>query len=313
MRRWALRIGFVAALALAGAGFIHASGVAPKYLGICSMSDLTQSTDPEVERYFYPGGTAFDTDLACAAKAIAEGRALTAGELTALEGKVDMRAGDDITLLNFAALKQNLAVIDQLLAIGADPTLPLKTSGPDIYDSFISLISTGSGAIATEMMALYLKHGGDPDRRAGVNNTPLVSGAALMANVESFKILVDADADVWQPEGPVIYSPNGPIPEEQLDQTDVKLDGAAILRAAANAKRENDFSMLDYAIEKGAIDHVDNARIGRLLHWVTFYTMRDDEPSREIVRMTRLIMDRTGYAGDANTREALEFGRARGW
>jgi hypothetical protein len=307
-----MRTDLLAVLLMAGAGLIHGSGVLPKYLGICSMQDVVQGRDPEVDRYFYPGGPSLDIDLACAARATAEGRALTPGELSALAGKIDMRAGDDITLLNFAALKQNLAVIDQLLEAGADPTLPLKTSGPDAYDSFISLVARGSRPVATEMLKLYLDHGGDPDLKAGVNNTPLAASAALMSNVESFKALTDAGADLWQPEGPTRYSREGPVPQSQLDQSQVEPHSAPIF-IAAKTSAQNGFANLEYAIEHGGVEDARPDQIEMLIDWISFYTFRDDEISRNIVGSVRQVIERTRYPGDARSSEVLAFGERHGW
>ena len=101
------------------------------------MADTNATDDPDVERYFNDGTDRYDEDLYHAAKRIAAGQALTVAELDAVKSKVNKRSGDDISLLPLALWKKNAAAFDQLLSIGADPTLPLKLTGEHVYDSVL--------------------------------------------------------------------------------------------------------------------------------------------------------------------------------
>ena len=305
------------------ASAVFASGKTRPFLtrfGVCTMTDLTEKIEnaddaAHVERYFHHEDEAYDADLYCAAKRIARKQPLTEGELAALKGKVNQRAWDDISLLPFALWKHNALAADQLLGLGADPTLPFKRKGPHAYESFISSVMEGTYPIATEMLKLYLKHGGDPNYRSGVNNTPLVADAALVKNYESYTLLIDHGADVWKIEGPSRYSPDGPIPDADIviKPHDEKYDRTAIYIATGTVSLYNDCRFLDYAIASGALKGIEAKRIGYLIEWIGSYEMRDDVISRNIASRIRTVMEITGYPGNKRSARVLDYATHQGW
>ncbi len=217
------------------------------------MADTNATDDPDVERYFNDGTDRYDEDLYHAAKRIAAGQALTVAELDAVKSKVNKRSGDDISLLPLALWKKNAAAFDQLLSIGADPTLPLKLTGEHVYDSVLMGIAQGSEPIATEFPRLYLKHGGSPNARMGVNQDPLVEFAATMENFESYKLRLDHGADVWKLSGPTRWSESGPLratdvnPSSPTISTTISTEDNALETAALIGSRNGDYKFVDYA------------------------------------------------------------------
>ena len=297
------------ALSAGGSSYLSTDSIS------CKVAELTQADDPEVERYFHDRDTKYDQDLYCAARRIAAKEPLSDSALDLLKRKVNQRAGDDITLLPFAALKQNLAALDQLFAYGADPYLPLKRKGPSAYDSLISVVSEGDYPIATEIMMLYLKHGGDPNYRGGVNNTPLIANTALMQNFDSYRLLIDHGADVWKKEGPSRFSHDGPLPEDQIvaPLQDEKYFSTAIYIAARVASRKNDYRFLDYAFDKGVLRQADRKQVGYLIEWIGSYELRNDPISRSIVARVRRVLLETNYPGNEESEKILEYAWKEGW
>lgn len=279
------------------------------------MELRNSEADGKAELYFGDHQDGYDHDLYCAALRISLKEPLTEQELASLKGKVNQRGKQDITLLNFSILppNENLAAVDQLMTIGADPTLPLKRKGGLFYSNLISDAARGTKPLATDIIALYLKHGGDPNFKGGVANTPLVASTALMENFESFKLLVDHGADVWAPEGPSRYTEDGPVPDDKLDCSQLDYDNSAILNAAYFANVSNDYRMLNYTIDHGCLKKVAEKQIAFLLGWVSFYELRDNAISRNIVTTTRRIIAETHYPGDKRSREVLAYGETHGW
>ena len=282
------------------------------------MADTNATDDPDVERYFNDGTDRYDEDLYHAAKRIAAGQALTVAELDAVKSKVNKRSGDDISLLPLALWKKNAAAFDQLLSIGADPTLPLKLTGEHVYDSVLMGIAQGSEPIATEFLRLYLKHGGSPNARMGVNQDPLVKSAATMENFESYKLLIDHGADVWKLSGPTRWSESGPLratdvnPKQSDDIYNDFYQDNALETAALIGSRNGDYKFVDYAFDHGALKDASHKQIAYIVHWL-YLPPRDDAQTRQIAREIRRAVAEGRYPGDERANEILAFARDHGW
>lgn len=317
MRRLTRIMAVVAVIICAGWSLQHGTvfSLYFKYTGCSGMELRNSEADGKAEFYFADREDGYDHDLYCAALRISFNEPLTEQELASLKGKVNQRGKQDITLLNFSILppNENLAAVDQLMTIGADPTLPLKRKGRLFYSSLMSDAARGTEPLATDIIALYLKHGGNPNLKAGLSNTPLVASTALMENFESFKLLVDHGADVWAPEGPPRYTEDGPVPDDKLDYSKLDYDNSAIMVAAMWGVLMNNFHLINYVIDQGALKSVSQERIGHLIDWGSSYDLRDNAISRNIVAVTRRIIAETNYPGDKRSREVLAYGDEHGW
>ena len=114
------------------------------------------------------------------------------------------------------------------------------------------VIAQGSEPIATEFLRLYLKHGGSPNARMGVNQDPLVEFAATMENFESYKLLIDHPAPMFANlSGPTRWSESGPLratdvnPKQSDDIYDDFYQDNALETAALIGSRNGDYKFVD--------------------------------------------------------------------
>jgi len=136
---------------------------------------------------------------------------INADEVAALpEGALNARYGRDITLLFHALSAYNLQAIDVLLGSGADPymTDQAEHSGRD-FTYYIGALNMSSRPdlgqdFKTELIRLYLKHGGDPNHRLpSPSETPFFHYVTLMENFDGIKLLLEAGAN------PLAYDKQG--------------------------------------------------------------------------------------------------------
>jgi len=128
---------------------------------------------------------------------------ISAEEVAALpEGALNERYGDDITLLFHALSSYNLQAIDVLLGAGSDPYMTdrVERSARDFtyYIGEMNMYSRPDLGqdFKTELIRLYLKHGGDPNHRLPSKaGTPFFYYVALMENYDGVEILLEAGAN----------------------------------------------------------------------------------------------------------------------
>ncbi|MVA56270.1 hypothetical protein [Agrobacterium vitis] len=157
------------------------------------------------DRLFKPYGE----DVYRIAQKIERGQPISADAVKDLPGGVNARYGEEITLLFHAVGARNVAAIDTLLGAGADPYMVDRPSTGSTRDFVFVLTLPGNSTdpnagfpFINQLITLYLKHGGDPNRRLqGSEKEPLISGVALIENYEGFKILLKAGADPWATDG----------------------------------------------------------------------------------------------------------------
>ncbi|MHB2264183.1 hypothetical protein [Aliihoeflea sp. PC F10.4] len=145
---------------------------------------------------------------------IAAGDAPEVDALRALGSEIDRsypnrpRTGE--TLLTAALRYRNLTAIDALLEADADPHAlidPNNSSSQAVHWTFFYLLLTDRGpwieaedrydsTFANDGLALYLKHGGDPNHFPPENADPPL-GETLGGNLKGFEMLLDAGADPW--------------------------------------------------------------------------------------------------------------------
>jgi uncharacterized protein len=107
-----------------------------------------------------------------------------------LKQKVDVNAaqGDGMTALHWAAMKNDVAMAEILLAAGADVK---ATTRVEALTPLALAASNGSAAV----MAVLLKVGANPNLANDLGTTPLMLAAAS-GNVDAVKALLTAGADV---------------------------------------------------------------------------------------------------------------------
>ncbi len=253
--------------------------------------------------YFRDYSPNYDRDLYRVAAAIGAGRVPTAEEIAAVKSKINERAKDDITLLFFAgwsaakvtygspAYLANLEAIDLLLRSGADPYAFDRLADPRY--TLISSATSSPLPIAADITRIYLKDGGDPNHLDTDNHydrDPILEYTVTVDNFETYKLLVDAGADVFK------RGPNS--------------SAMSAMDAAGSLKK---FNYIEYAVSKGKFANVDDETMARAIQSLDTYWLRDDDISRDIVRMTRMVLAASGYRGDATTEKILSFGAAHGW
>ena len=278
----------------------------------------TEEVAKRADDYFRDYSPDFDRDLYRVAAAIGAGRVPSGAEIAAVRPKIDRRAKDDINLLFFAewsatqvklgspAYHAMLETVDKLLGAGASPYIHDYPNNP--RETFISFATSAAGPEAqagTDLTRLYLKHGGDPnyvDNNPRFDNDPAFVNTHYALNFETFKLLIDAGANIFV-RGIKGSGALGGKSDMMLVATNV----AYTCDIAQNSQ------YIDYVIDKGLLKGATPEQFDRLIADESSYMLRDDAWSREIVRVTRKIMKATGSDGGAAGAKVLAFAKERGW
>lgn len=219
---------------------------------------------------------------------------IEAKDLEWLGDRVNQRHGQDITLLFHALAAANIPVVDALLAIGADPTMPDKKGSE--RDFVYALTMPGGELLDQDAMndaiRAYLAHGGNPNGSGGLdqNGRPLAGirtvlpyGLALNENYDGLNIVLKAGADPWLPE-----FQNG------------SYFSCAIDALAADQK----FEILDELIDQGYFDHRSQTELEHFFTALGGYAQRRDEPSLEIKRIAMRVLKRNPHYVETATHDA---------
>jgi len=167
--------------------------------GAIIVNQKIDDTTPRTDRLFRQA----DPATYQLARKIEREEPISADDVATLpEGALNARYGDDITLLFHALSAYNLQAIDVLLGSGADPHMTdmAEHSGRD-FTYFIGAMNMSSRPdlgqdFKTELIRLYLKHGGDPNHRLpSTAGTPFFYYVALMKNYDGVEILLEAGAN----------------------------------------------------------------------------------------------------------------------
>lgn len=251
-------------------------------LGGCNMDEKQKRAKQQAELYF---GKAKNSNVTKVARYIAADTELSNELMAKIKKDINNRYHRDITLLFFALKKRNLQAIDKLLEYEASPYLPDKSKG-SIRSFIYYIVSAGENFDFTlEVLKLYLKHGGDPDHDLADHHEPIIVSTATMDNFSQFKILIEAGADVWADA------------DKGTSHANNALETAGMLT--------DNHSFIYYSLDKGLFDNVDKQKIFGLMHFLSMYKQRGDKLSLDIQKVTRVIMEKTEYAGDQYTQKIL--------
>ncbi|MVA72941.1 hypothetical protein GOZ81_17855 [Agrobacterium vitis] len=252
-----------------------------------AVSEYFMEPTYTADRLFKPYGE----DVYRIAQKIERGQPISASAVKDLPGGVNARYGEEITLLFHAVGGRNVAAIDTLLGAGADPymidrpsqgsrrdfayylTLPGHPTDPNLGFPFIN-----------QLIRLYLKHGGDPNHRAGdAERTPLIADVALIDNYEGVNILLEAKADPWQ-----LSSRNQ----------------NAMNRLAADNLSQDELNKL---IDHGYFDGIPLNKLQDFFSWLSLYTPRGDEITKANQEIGLRVLKRNpNYSPDDNTRRLFQ-------
>jgi ankyrin repeat protein len=237
--------------------------------------EIVGNPDPDI--YF----KTVDPDLYRAAQRIRSQSKLSARELSALKPKLAIRGKDDLSILFYAAWVGNLAAIDQLFSIGDDP---LQQDHPGQFgaESFIEIVASSPKSIGTQTLALYLRHGGNPNLRSDAENPSLLERALAARNWGSANALLDRGANPWDPDH----------------------DQNTALTLAAEAQFH---FFIEDVINRGGFKSASSAQIARLFESLDTTWLRNDRISRSAVYLARRILQVTAYAGDSHSRRMLAW------
>ena len=164
--------------------------------------EITMEPTRRSDRLFKP----YDEAAYRIAQKIERGQSISIRELKNLPNVVNTRYGQEITLLFHALSARNIEAIDALLEAGADPYMIDRPSTGSARGFVYYLTLTGHPTdpqlgfpFINQLIRLYLKHGGDPNRRlGGTLKSPLIADVALIKNFEGIDILLKAGADPWR-------------------------------------------------------------------------------------------------------------------
>lgn len=220
------------------------------------------------------------------AQRIERKQAISLAEIKVLPGGVNARYGEEITLLFHALGARNVEAIDTLLEAGADPYM-IDTPSKGSARAFIYYLTLPGDSVdpikgfrfINQLITLYLKHGGDPNRRlGGQNKNPLIEGVALINNYEGVNLLLKAGADPWA-EG---------------DDGDT-----AMTTLAADGLSHAELNLL---IDQGYFDNVSIPKLQGFFSWLSFYEQRGDERSLANQKIGRRVLKRhPDYPSDKYT------------
>jgi len=167
--------------------------------GATIMNEKIDDTSPRTDSLFKEA----DRAVYQLARKIEREEPISADEVKTLpEGTLNARYGSDITLLFHALSSYNLQAIDVLLGNGSDPhmTDQAEYSGRD-FTYYMATMNMHARPdlgqdFKTELIRLYLKHGGDPNHRLPSRaGTPFFYYVALMENYDAVEILLEAGAN----------------------------------------------------------------------------------------------------------------------
>ncbi|MVA56269.1 hypothetical protein GOZ88_09100 [Agrobacterium vitis] len=234
------------------------------------------------DRLFKPYGE----DVYRIAQKIERGQPISADAVKDLPGGVNARYGEEITLLFHAVGARNVAAIDTLLGAGADPYMVDRPSTGSTRDFVFVLTLPGNSTdpnagfpFINQLITLYLKHGGDPNRRLqGSEKEPLISGVALIENYEGFKILLKAGADPWMED----------------------INGYTAMSTLGFESTAYEF--VNSLINNGYFNNVETLKLQVFFKSIAFYSQRGDIRSQNNQSLgIRVLKRNPDYPADENT------------
>jgi len=212
--------------------------------GAIILNEIIDSTSPRTNRLF----RAADPAVYQLARKIEREEPISADEVANLpEGALNARYGSDITLLFHALSSYNLQAIDILLGGGASPymTDQAEYSERD-FTYYLGVVKMHSRPdlgqdFKTDLIRLYLKHGGDPNHRLpGEDEIPFFYYVALMENYDGVRVLLDAGAN--------------PLVEE-------KQGGSVVAQMLAGRRNKASRDLARYIVCRGYFDSADKKSV----------------------------------------------------
>ncbi len=252
-----------------------------------TMSEQFMGPTYRADRLFKPYGD----EIHQIAKRVERGQSISIAQIKALPGGVNARYGEEITLLFHALGARNVEAIDTLLEAGADPYM-IDTPSKGSERAFIYYLTLPGDAVdpikgfrfINQLIALYLKHGGDPNRRlGGQNKNPLIEGVALINNYEGVNLLLNAGADPWA-EGD---------------------DGDTAMTTLARSHMAQ--KQIEELIKNGYFNDVPLIKLQKFMQALSSYLPRGDEISRVNQKLGRRILKRhPNYPADRHTERLFQ-------
>jgi hypothetical protein len=231
--------------------------------------------EQDAKIFFGPERSAYLT----LAERIARGDALKPSDLNAVANDIDRRFQiGQFRLLEFAWRVGNIRAFDALLARGADPRAPLRTTDDPPRQDLVYLVLTSDAPKAAPAVQSLLRHGLGPNeplesgytQGGKLYQTPLY-GPVSMKNLTTAKVLLDAGADPWQPTS----FEHAPIVQIALDSFN--------------------FDFLNELADRGAFKGQTASRIKPLIDTMMQYLHPGDETARQTQALLKRIVDQSGY------------------
>jgi hypothetical protein len=232
----------------------------------------------DAQVYFGPGPSPYLT----LAERIARGEALTPRDFDPVAADIDRRFQiGQFRLLIFAWNVGNIPAMEALLARGADPLAPLRTTDPPPAQTLLYLILISQDAKAAPAMQALLRHGLNPAYRDPSNGGTLLFGPTSSKNLSLAKVLLDAGVDPWTTND----------------------DGAT---AVMDAIDSFNYDFIELLASRGAFKDQPAARIKPLVDDLAGPRQTGDAASIATQAVMRVIVDQSGYPqSDPNVRYVL--------
>jgi len=269
------------------ASFIFAAAL---LLLVCGTAwpqpDMTldpSAAERDAQVYFGPGPSPYLT----LAERIARGDALRPGDLDPVATAIDRRFQvGQFRLLTFAWAVGNIPAMDALLARGADPLAPLRTTDPPPAQNLLYLILVSQEPKAAPAMQALLRHGLKPDYRDPGDGSTLLFSPTSSKNIALATVLLDAGVDPWADNG--------------------SYGGNSVL----NAIDSSNFDFVKLLASHGAFKDQPASRIKPLIDDLAGPRQSGDAASLAIQAAMRLIVEQSGYpVDDPNVRYVLSGGK----
>ena len=247
--------------------------------------------------------TGYGDDVIEIARRIERGDPVTRAEIEALPDGANGRYGENITLLFHAfggrTRRPNLSAIDALLAAGADPYAfdrpdrkkrrrfvyyLTEPQHPFQIDPVNEETLAERQAMLNEVIALFLRHGGDPNYRTGNYGSPLIADVALVDNAAGVRMMLEAGGDLW-------------LEDEKL--------GSGVRLLASESERNAD--LLDDLLDSSSFSSLTRNQVEEALIGLSTYSQRGDERSRLNQRLAKRFLKRVpDYPDDRYTQRIFK-------
>ena len=139
-------------------------------------------------------------------------------------------------------------------------------------------------AMLNDVLALFLKHGGDPNYRMDDNNSPMIRDVAMVKNTEGVILMLEAGGDPW-------------LEDEKFGST---------VKTLATSAGQHD-GLIDAMLDREDFDALTREQVSQAMAGLATYSQRGDEESRLRQRLAKRFLKRApDYPDDRYTQRIFK-------